>query len=104
MIKLKKWKIVLTEKLIYKSKKYAYEFRKFQTIRTFGKDIYEGEITFEESDEDQSDLMNETENFRDKTRPKSPEKKQEKKMFLKTRIFFLRVGKKFLVLLKVKYF
>ena len=63
------------EKLVYKSKKYAYDFRKFQTIRTFGEDIYEGVITFKEADEDQSDLTNEIVNFRNKTRPKGLEKK-----------------------------
>ena len=42
------------EKLIYKSNKYTYDFRNFQTIRTFGEDIYKGEITFEEADEDLS--------------------------------------------------
>ena len=36
------------EKLFYKTNKYRYDFRKFQTIRNFGKDIYDGEITLEE--------------------------------------------------------
>ena len=35
---------------------YIYDFRKFNTIRTFGEDIYNGKITLEEADEDQSDL------------------------------------------------
>ena len=47
------------EKLIYKTSTCIYDFRKFNTIRTFGDDIYEGEITFEEADEDQSDLIDE---------------------------------------------
>ena len=33
-------KIVDREKLFYKSNKYTYDFKKFQTIRTFGEDIY----------------------------------------------------------------
>ena len=45
------------KKLIYKTKKHTYDFKKFQTIRRFGKDIYEGEITFEEADEYQSNLV-----------------------------------------------
>ena len=73
-------------------------------MKIFGEDIYEGEVTFKEANENQSDLMNEIENFRDKTRPKSLEKKQEKENVLKKLAFFLRVGKKFLMLLKVKYF
>ena len=56
-----------------------YDFRKFNTIRTFGEDIYNGKITLEEADEDQSDLADEINNFIKKTRPKNDEKKQEKK-------------------------
>ena len=68
------------EKLVYKASGNTYDFRNFRTIRNFGKDIYEGEITLEEADKDQSDLLNEIKNFSDKTRPKSPEKKQEKEI------------------------
>ena len=39
------------EKLFYKSDKNKYNFKNFQTIRTFGKDIYEGKITFEKAEE-----------------------------------------------------
>ena len=39
------------EKLIYKTSKCPYGFRKFNTIRTFGEDIYDGKITLEEADE-----------------------------------------------------
>ena len=67
------------EKLIYKSKKYMYDFRKFRTIRTFARDIYDGKISLEEADEDKSDLADEIENFKNKTRPKSPEKKTTKR-------------------------
>ena len=66
------------EKLIYKSNKHTYDFRNFQTIRTFGKDIYEDEITFEEADEDQSNLLNSIIDFKNKTRPQNNIKKQEK--------------------------
>ena len=47
------------EKLIYEAGEYIYDFRKFNTIRTFGEDIYNGKITLEEADEDQSDLADE---------------------------------------------
>ena len=58
------------EKLIYKTNKHTYDFRKFNTIRTFGEDIYEGKITLEEADESQSDLLDEIKKFNDKTRLK----------------------------------
>ena len=59
------------------------DFRNFQTIRIFGKDIHEVQITFEEGDEDQSDLLNKIKNFNDKIRPKNNIKKQEKEIVLK---------------------
>ena len=40
------------EKLVYKSNQNIYNFKKYQTIRTFGKDIYNDEITLEEADKD----------------------------------------------------
>ena len=51
------------EKLVYKTDKHTYDFRKFNTIRTFGKDIYSGKITLDEADESQSDLLNEIKTF-----------------------------------------
>ena len=64
-----------------------YDFRKFNTIRTFGEDIYiyNRKITLEEADEDQSDLADEINNFIKETKPKDDEKKQEKKLLKKTR-------------------
>ena len=59
------------EKLVYKTDKHTFDFRKFNTIRTFGKDIYNGKITLEEADESQSDLLNEIKTFNDKARPKA---------------------------------
>ena len=97
-------KTVDREKLVYRASEYTYSFQNFQTIRTFGRDIYNGEITLKEADEDQSSLLNEIKNFRDKTKPQDEEKKTEKKMFLKTCITFLRAEKKSLMLLIVKYF
>ena len=38
------------EKLIYKTNEYTYSFENFHTIKTFGRDIYEGKITIEETD------------------------------------------------------
>ena len=76
LIKLKK--NVDREKLIYKANKHTYDFRKYNTIRTFGEDIYEGKITLEEADESQSDLLGEIKNFNDKTRPQALKKKQKK--------------------------
>ena len=52
--------------------------KNFQIIGTFGEDIYNGEITLEEADNNQSNLLNEIKNFKYKTEPKSDKKRQEK--------------------------
>ena len=37
------------EKLIYKTNEYTYSFKNFQTIKTFGRDIYEGKTNIKEA-------------------------------------------------------
>ena len=97
-------KTIDREKLVYNASEYTYDFRKFRTPRIFGRDIYDGKISLEEADEDQSDLVGETENFKNKTRPKCLGKKQEKKNLLIICIIFLMLERKFLMVLKAKYF
>ena len=72
---LKIEKNVDREKLVYDAGKHKDDFRKFNTIRTFGEDIYNGRITLKEADEDQSDLADKIDEFTEKTRPKSDKKK-----------------------------
>ena len=80
LIKLKKIeKNVDREKLIYETDEYKYSFKNFQTIKTFGRDIYEGKITIKEADEYQADLLTEILNFRKNTKPRSKEKKTKKR-------------------------
>ena len=86
------------EKLFYKSHQNKYYFKNFQTIRTFGKDIYNGEITLEEADKDQSDLIEKINDFIKRTK-----KDEKKKMLEKTCTIFMKVKKWFLMSLKVKY-
>ena len=71
------------EKLVYDTGKYKYDFRKFKTIRTFGNDIYEGKITLEQADEDQSNLTNELYNFIKEIKPKNADKKNKKNCYKK---------------------
>ena len=47
-------KTVDREKLVYKASEYTYSFENFRTIRTFGRDIYEGKIALKEAEEYQS--------------------------------------------------
>ena len=82
-------------KLIYKTNKDPYDFRKFKTIRAFGESIYIGKITLEEADESQSDLLREIKNFNDKKRLQTFKKKQMKEE---------EQGACFLMVLKARYF
>ena len=72
-------KTIDRENLVYKTNEYTYNFKNFQTIKTFDEDIYDGTITLEEADDQQTDLLAEIISFKKKTKPRSPEKKQEKK-------------------------
>ena len=98
------------EKLVYKTKEYIYiyiyiySFKNYQTIKNFGRDIYNCNITLKEADENQTNLLIKIMSFKKNTKPQIPEKNKKKKLFLKTCIIFLRVEKEFLTLLKVKYF
>ena len=44
-------KNVEKEILIYETDEHKYSFKNFQTIRTFGREIYEGKITIKAADE-----------------------------------------------------
>ena len=46
-------KVVNKENLVYRTNEYTYNFKNFQTINTFGRDIYNGIITLKEADKDQ---------------------------------------------------
>ena len=59
------------EKLIYETNDYTYSFKNFQTIKAFGRDIYEGKITIKEADEYQTDLLTEIMNFKKNRKPRS---------------------------------
>ena len=65
------------EKLIYETNEYKYSFKNSQTVKTFGRDIYESKITIKEANEYQTDLLAEIMNFKKNMKPRSPEKKQK---------------------------
>ena len=89
-IKLKKQKkTVDREKLIYRASEYTYSFKHFQTIITFGRDIYNGKTTLKETAEDQSNLLVEIMNFENKAKPQNLKKKEEKEDILKKLHVFL---------------
>ena len=92
------------EKLIYETDEYTYSFKNFQTIKTFGRDIYEGKIVIEEANQYQTNLLAEIMNFRKNTKPKSQEKKQEKEIVLENLYDFFEGREKVLDAFKSKIF
>ena len=93
------------EILIYKTNEYKYSFKDFETIKSFDRDIYEAKITTKKAYENPANLLEEIMNFKEKKRNQEVKKKKKKeKLLLKTCIIFLKVEKKFLMLLKAKYF
>ena len=92
------------EKLVYKTSGNTYDFRKFKTIRNFGKDIYDGKITLGEADKDQSDLLNKINSFSDKTRPKNYKKKQEEEITIDSLYNFFEAREMVLAGFKSKIF
>ena len=87
---------------IYETNEYTYSFKNFQT--TFGRDIYYGTITLEEPNKNQTNLLAEIMNFRKNTRPRSPEKKQEKEIILKNLYNFFEGREKILDAFEIKIF
>ena len=83
---------------------YTYSFKNFQTIKTFGQDIYEGKITINDADEYQTNLLTEILNFRKNTKPRSQEKKQEKEIVLKNLYNFFEGREKVLDAFESKIF
>ena len=67
------------EKLVYETSEYKYRFKNFQTIKSFGRDIYEGKITIEEVDEYQVNLLIVIMNVKKNTKPRSQKKKTRKR-------------------------
>ena len=57
-------KNVNREKLVYETNGYTHSFKNFQTIKTFGRDIYEGKFTIKEANEYQTNLLVKIMNFR----------------------------------------
>ena len=92
------------EKLIYETNEYIYSFQNFQTIKTFGPDIYEGKITIKKANEYQTDLLVEIMNFKKHTKPRNQEKKQAKEIVLKNLYNFFEGREKILDAFESKIF
>ena len=68
--------------LVYRTYKDKYDFLQYDTIRYFGDSIYNGKISIDETETDQSSLLNDLTDFYDRSRPKRAEAKNKKKTYL----------------------
>ena len=61
-----------------RKKSKAYDFQKLKIIRSFGREICNGDIELNDAFEEQRKLKNEIDNFNQYTKPKSLKKEEEK--------------------------
>ena len=81
---IKKWEEKMKRKdLKYKTNKYTYDFQQFETIRSFGDNICTCKIDIDESEMDQSNLLENIVELDKNSRPRSKEDKEKKRYFLK---------------------
>ena len=88
-MKLKKWEEKIKH-LRYKTNRYTHDFQHFETTRSFGDNSYTGKIIIDEAEMDQSNLLENTVKFNNKSRPRLKEDK-EKKILLKVHMLFMMV-------------
>ena len=70
------------KELIYRTNKCKYDFQQYETIRSFGKNIYDGKITKDEAEEDQSNLLKNIVEFNEKSIPRTKEGEDKKTGYL----------------------
>ena len=71
MNEIKKWQEkIKQEDLIYKENKYKYDSQQYETIRSFSESIYAGKINIDETEMDQSNLLENTVGFNEKSKPR----------------------------------
>ena len=84
------------ENLVYRTNEYTLSFKNFQSINTFGRDIYNDKITLKEANEDQHSLLAENLNFRIEIKTKKPVNKRKNEDTLKSLYALFEGSKRFL--------
>ena len=75
------------ENLVYRTTEYTYSFENYQTINTFGRDIYDCKITLKQTDKDQINLLVEIVNFQKKNKTAKSRGKAKEKRYSSKPIF-----------------
>ena len=84
------------ENLVYRTNEYTLSFKNFQSISTFGRDIYNDKITLKEANENQHSLLAENLNFRIEIKTKKPVNKRQNEDTLKSLYALFEGSKRFL--------
>ena len=85
--------------LIYKTgnkKRIKHDFQKFKTIRSFGRAIYENDLSLDDALKQQIRLKDDIDIFKESTKPKESVKKEKKALTLKNPIILLNGRQKVL--------
>ena len=90
--------------MIYYSSKEPFDFETFKTVSSFGENIYNGQITINEANQEQANLVEYTLNFNNKATQKNKDDKKIKETFLIPQKIFMKVGNLLSMLLRVDYF
>ena len=75
---------------IYEVFKYVYNFRKFQTTRSFDDNIYNCKITINGADQKEDSLLNTILDFNNKSTEKSKVNKDKKGKLMKVSMVFMK--------------
>ena len=78
---IKKWEEKIKRKdLIYKTNNHRYDFQQYDTIRSFGDNIYTAKININEAEMNQTNLLENFVEFIDSSRPKTAGGKNKKRL------------------------
>ena len=91
-MKLENGRKKLKEKIYsMKQKKYIHDFKRYETIRSCGNNIYTDKISIAEPEIDQSNLLKSLVKFNNRSRPKK-RKVKIKKVLTKVHILFMNIA------------
>ena len=79
--------------LIFKTNKCKHDFQQYETIRSFGHNIYAGTISIDEAEMDQTNLLENIIKFNHKSKQKNKKKvKVKNEIFLMVEMLFMKAN------------
>ena len=90
--------------ITYNTNKYNYDFQQYETIRSFGESVYAGKISADETEEDQSNLLENIIKVNEKSKPRIKEGKDKNEILMKVYMLWMKDENKTLMLSEAEYF